>query len=269
MAVYTDENFGLIQRKQRTEPFKMPTAHFHNKHELYFLESGQTKYVIGSEIYLLSAGDMVFIPKETFHKTSGEKGMANERVLLTFDDDFVGSDYKVYIDELTANNFIRLPEERIYKVRELLRKIEGENRHLFPDYTEMQKLYLRELLITISRYRKKKINTKYSPTIEIIQNAAKFISENYVSDITLENIAKKYAMSPSYFSKQFKSITGVGFNEYVNIIRVTSSEKLLIAGKKSITQVAMECGFNDSNYYAAVFKKVKGITPKKYSLQNK
>lgn len=247
----------------------MRTAHFHDKHELYFLESGQIKYVVGSEIYLLSAGDMVFVPKETFHKTSGEKGMPSERVLLVFDDAFVGKEYKAYVDELIENKFIRLPEEHIYKIRDLLRKIEGENRHMFTDYSQMQKLYLKEILILISRHRKKKLNTKYSPLISIIQDAAKFISENYASNLSLTSIAQKYAMSASYFSKQFKSITGVGFNEYVNIIRVAASEKLLISGKMPITQIAMECGFNDSNYYAAVFKKIKGITPKKYSLQNK
>lgn len=269
MAVYIDEKIGLIQRAQRKQPFQMPTSHFHNKHELYFLESGKTKYVVGSEIYLLNPGDMVFIPKETFHKTSGEKGMSSERVLLVFDDDFVGDEYKEYVDELISNNFIRLPEEHIYKIKELLRKIEGEGRHIFPDYSQMQKLYLRELLIMISRHRKKKVSTKYSPSISIIQDAAKFISENYASNITLSSISKKYAMSTSYFSKQFKSVTGVGFNEYLNIIRVTASEKLLISSNKPITKIAMECGFNDSNYYAAVFKKIKGITPKKYSLENR
>ena len=70
-------------------------------------------------------------------------------------------------------------------------------------------------------------------------------------------------------SKQFKSVMGIGFNEYINIVRVTASEKLLLSTNAPITQIAMDCGFNDSNYYAAVFKKIKGITPKKFSLQNK
>lgn len=269
MAVYSDEKIDLIHRIARKQPLKMDVPHFHNKHELYFLESGQTKYVVGSEIYLVNPGDMVFVPKGTFHKTSGEDGSSTERVLLVFDDGFVGDEYKTYIDELVENNFIRLPEEQVYKIKDLCRKIESENKHKLSDYTEMQKLYLRQLIILISRYRIKKINTKYSDSFRIIQDAAKYIGENYWNEITLNDLASKYAMSTSYFSKQFKSVTGVGLNEYINIIRIGASEKLLLSGNLPITQVAMECGFNDSNYFAAVFKKLKGITPKKYSLLNK
>ena len=131
----------------------------------------------------------------------------------------------------------------------------------------MQKLYLRQILILISRLRIKNNVTEFSQSYSIVQNAAKYISENCNSDLTLDALAKKYAMSPSYFSKQFKSITGIGLNEYINISRIATAEKLLLNTDWPITRIATECGFNDSNYFAAVFKKIKGITPKKYSMQ--
>ena len=109
--------------------------------------------------------------------------------------------------------------------------------------------------------------TEFSQSYSIIQNAAKYISENFNSDLTLDTLAAKYAMSPSHFSKQFKNVTGVGMNEYVNISRISAAEKLLLNTDWPITRIATECGFNDSNYFAAVFKKIKGITPKKYSMQ--
>ena len=101
------------------------------------------------------------------------------------------------------------------------------------------------------------------------RKAIGYISENYSGDLNLKTVASKFAMSESYFSKQFKNVTGVGFNEYVNISRVSAAEKMLVKSNRAITEIAADCGFNDSNYFAAVFKKIKGITPKKYSSMNK
>lgn len=268
MAFYIDEKIDFIQRSTRQKPYKMDNAHFHDKHELYYLEKGKTRYFIGNEIYLMNPGDIVFVPKGTFHKTTPEENTVSERVLLVFDDAFAGEEYKKYIDSLRHDKLVKLPGEQVYKVRELMMKIEHERKHKNTDYIEMEKLYLRQLLVIISRYRIKDADIKFTQSFKVIQDAAKYISQNYSSEITLDYLAEKYAMSPSYFSKQFKSVTGVGLNEYINLTRVTAAEKLLAKANMPITQVALECGFNDSNYFAAVFKKIKGITPKKFSMQN-
>ena len=132
----------------------------------------------------------------------------------------------------------------------------------------MQKLYLRQLLILISRFRLADSQDTSNALHNIIQEAVTYISKNVSADLSLQTLALKYNVSPNYFSKQFKSLTGIGLNEYINIARVTAAEKILIKTNKPITEVALECGFNDSNYFAAVFKKLKGVTPKKYSIQN-
>lgn len=267
MPVYSDENIEFFDRSKRNKPLKMSDAHFHDKHELYYLEKGNTKYFIGSEIFLLEEGDLVFVPKGAFHRTDSEENREVERLLFVFNDDFVGEDFLQYIDELRENKHVRLPKEQLYKLKDIFQKIENEDKKKQKDYYEMEMLYLRQMLILISRLRIKNNVTEFSQSYSIIQNAAKYISENYNSDLTLDTLAAKYAMSPSHFSKQFKNVTGVGMNEYVNISRISAAEKLLLNTDWPITRIATECGFNDSNYFAAVFKKIKGITPKKYSMQ--
>ncbi len=267
MAVYKDEKIEFFDRTKRNTSLVMTEAHFHDKHELYFLEKGKTKYFIGSEIFLLEEGDLVFVPKGAFHKTDSEANKEVERLLFVFDDDFVGEEFLPYIEELKANKHVRLPREQIYKLKDIFNKIENEDKKRQKDYFTLEKLYLRQLLILISRLRLKNNVTKFSQAYTLIQNAARYINENCNSDMSLESLAAKYAMSPSHFSKQFKSVTGVGLNEYINLSRITASEKMLLNTDWPITRIATECGFNDSNYFAAVFKKIKGITPKKYSMQ--
>ena len=100
MAIYSDEKIEFFQRATRDSTFVMPQSHFHSKHELYYLEKGTTKYFIGSEIYLLEAGDLIFVPKGCFHKTATDQ--VAERLLFMFDDEFVGSEYLHYIEGMKS-----------------------------------------------------------------------------------------------------------------------------------------------------------------------
>jgi len=266
MAEFLKPDFDFFERTKTFNPQKMNKAHFHDIHELYFLEKGTTTYFIGSELYFLEAGDMIFVPKGFFHKTDSEKSPTVERLLVIFDDDFADERFKPYINELKKRKHIRFPKKNIYKIKEIFQKIEKETKKQEKGFKEIQKLYLEELLVFISRYRLSENFKPFKENYSIMQNAAKYISENYNEDLSLDFLSKKYAMSPSHFSRQFKNITGICLIEYINISRITAAEKLLLNTNLPITKIATQCGFNDSNYFSAVFKKIKGITPKKYSM---
>ncbi len=259
---------GLYDYDKRNYSTVMARAHFHNFHELYFLEHGQTKYFIGNKVYFLKEGDMAFIPSGVFHKTSNEEQLLVERHILGFSDTHVGEQYLTYVEQLKQFNYVKFPPKHIHRISEIIRKIAHEEKHKQKDYLEMQILYLRQMLILISRFRITDSQEYSSPLHNIIQDSITYISKNVGADLSLPTLAKKYNVSPNYFSKQFKHLTGIGLNEYINIAKITAAETMLIKTNKPITQVALECGFNDSNYFAAVFKKLKGVTPKKYSMQN-
>ena len=57
------------------------------------------------------------------------------------------------------------------------------------------------------------------------------------------------SLSPTYFSKKFKLITGMGFKEYLNYVRLKHAQTALLTTDSSITDIALEYGFNDSNYF--------------------
>ncbi len=269
MSIYEfDKRMTFYEYDKRTCSTVMANAHFHNYHELYFLEHGETKYFIGDKIFFLKEGDIAFIPKEIFHKTNNENSTFIERHILYFPDLFVNETYLPYLEELKGLNHVSFPSGHIHRITDLLKKIAHEDKYRQKGYEEMQKLYLQQLLILISRFRNADIEPPSDSLHIIIQEAVTYIAQNVCADLCLPVLAAKYNVSPNYFSKQFKSITGIGLNEYINIARITAAEKLLKTTKKPITQIALECGFNDSNYFAAVFKKLKGVTPKKYSMQN-
>ncbi len=258
----------LIDRRKESGAYTMPAAHFHDVHELYFLEQGETKYFIGNELYLLAEGDFIFIPKGEFHRTDNASSTKTERVLLKFADDFVGEEYQGYIEELKATRHVRIPQEHLNKLRYILQKFEAEKQLQEKDGVEMQKLYLRQLLILISRYRQTEAPRKaFSETFLLISDAARYISNNCSEELTLEILSKKYALSPYYFSKLFKEVTGIGLSQYINVARITLALRLLSTTNFSVTEIAAKCGYNDSGYFIQTFKKLVGVTPKRYALE--
>ncbi len=267
MAVFSNENSCFFERKRHIKPMTMPSAHYHDTHELYFLEKGQTKYFIGNEIYMLQPGDMVFIPKFVFHKTDNGQNRV-ERLRFSFDDNFAGSDCQRYIDELKEKRFIRIPEARLDDFKSIIERLEKENVQKKKGYEDMQSLCFMQMLILISRYCTAS-GTNLGKTEQTAQSIAKYISENFSSDLSLEVLAEKYSMSPCHLSRMFKKAVGISLCEYINISRITAAERLLRNMDMTVTQIATECGFNDSNYFATVFKRLKGVTPKKYSLERR
>lgn len=266
MAVLKNDNIPFFQRATYAKPQKMHQAHFHNKHELYFLEKGRTKYFIGDEIFMLEPGDMVFVPAGIFHKTDSGDTAGTSRLLFSFDSEVAG---KEFVAELTKNKFIRIPSEKLYILKNIFAQIEQEENKKEQGYREMERLLFGQLLINISRYGLPENEKPLSEQEILVQRIAKYISENFDADLSLDRLSAMFALSPSHLSRLFKKATGVGLNEYINISRITAAEKLLRDTDKSVTQIATECGFNDSNYFAAVFKKLKGTTPKKYSMKKK
>ena len=267
MAVFKNDNIPFFQRATYNEPLKMPQAHFHNKHELYYLEKGKTKYFIGDEIFLLEPGDMVFIPAGMFRKTDSGDFSGTSRLLFSFDDEFAGE--KDVIEGLKENKFIRMPRDKLYKLQSIFNQIDEEERKKDAGYIRMQQLLFKQMLIIISRYCSSENKKPLDDTVSLVQGIAKYISENFSDDLSLDMLSKKFALSPSHLSRLFKNVTGVGLSEYINISRITAAEKMLVQTDMPVTHIATACGFNDSNYFAAVFKKLKGITPKKYSMKKK
>lgn len=245
----------------------MPVAHFHKYHELYFLISGKTKYFVNGKIYMLSAGDIIFIPKGEFHQTDYPDPKNIERVTISVNDEFIGERFSKHISRLSELKHLRIPKNLINVFYSLVEKLEAEHLNQPSDYVNMQRLYMCQLLITILRYADKPRTVSLSPSYRLAQDAAKYINENYSHPLTLESMACKYSVTPDYFSKIFKKATGVGFSKYLNATRVSAAQELLSQTSKDVTNIALECGFNDSNYFIQVFKKINGVTPKKYSMQ--
>ena len=269
LKLYADLNDGFfaeIHEKDVNSDFVME-EHLHKYHEIYFLLEGATKYFINNEIIYIDTNQAAFVKSGYIHKTSYNESAYSKRMLICFTSEFIGEQYLGMINELGKKKVFSLEEKS--DICNAFMKLYNEYTDEKPYCAEQCKNLLRELIINLSRLQMPDYSQILSANETLIQTAAKYISSHLSDDINLHSLAVMYAMSDSHFSRIFKQYTGLGISKYIKLTRLRKAEKLLVSGKYSITEIALKCGFNNSNYFISEFKKHKGITPFKYASLNK
>ncbi|MDF2724640.1 MAG: transcriptional regulator, AraC family [Paenibacillus sp.] len=87
---------------------------------------------------------------------------------------------------------------------------------------------------------------------------------HYQEEITLHGIADQFGVNASYLSRMFKQSTGKTFTEYLQALRIDRAASLLAITSMSITEIAVDVGFEQTRALTRVFKAMKGIAPKQY-----
>ena len=103
--------------------------------------------------------------------------------------------------------------------------------------------------------------TQLKPVLE-------YIETHFSESITLSELAKIIGMNPKYFCRFFSSITQQTPMNYVNYYRIEQAANLLSSTDMTVTEVGLECGFNDTCHFVKTFKKYKFVTPKQYQKRN-
>ncbi|MFM2481364.1 helix-turn-helix transcriptional regulator [Celerinatantimonas sp. YJH-8] len=90
------------------------------------------------------------------------------------------------------------------------------------------------------------------------------IGTHYQSPMTRESLAQAFYISPSYLSHLFRKEAHLSFNEYLNYVRLEHAKELLKQYDLKVKEIAMHCGFNDSNYFCRLFKQQTRRSPSQY-----
>ena len=94
-----------------------------------------------------------------------------------------------------------------------------------------------------------------------LEQAFTYINDHYCEKITLEEVAASVYMSSNYFSSYFRRVANISFSDYVTRLRVNRAREMLRENGANVTEIAMECGFNNISNFYRLYKKHMGKTP--------
>lgn len=262
-----------IDRNKHDNAYNMPSCHYHNVYEIYYLLDGRRNYFIQNKIYHVIKGDIVLINIQDIHKTMESNNSFHERILINFQNEFISPllDNENYLLDcfLSEHKVIHLNVTEQSFVQSILIKMMEENKKKPKGYLTYEKILLIELLLFINRNmdRLDELERGQSRLQSKMSEVALYLSENYMEKLTLKEVADNFFITPCHLSRSFKKTTGFTFIEYLNSVRIKESRKLLKETRKSVMKIAEITGFESQTHFGRVFKQMTGLSPTKYRKQ--
>lgn len=127
---------------------------------------------------------------------------------------------------------------------------------------------VRDLLVELCDFCRvdDKIELNGEPSTKI-KDIVQYVDSHYCENISLKFLSGHFYLEQKYLSKLFKNYIGQGFIEYVTNKRLEKAKKLLENTNYTISEIAEQVSYEDTNYFSVVFKRNVGITPREYRIK--
>ncbi len=258
--------------------------HFHKECQLVYVVSGSGIRVIGHSIERFEKGDLTFIGANVPHVWYSEHGgglpQASGAVSLALyiDSDLMCERLGALADTKELRHFLSKSQRGL--------KIEGEKKIVIADILQQmvnqKDIVLLASFLRILAYLLDPTDLYYLNTPDPLSSYTAqppgripklmhYIHQNFKEDISLTKAAEVSGLQIHAFCRYFKSLTNRTFSEFLNDVRIGYACELLHQSELSITQIALECGYNNMSYFNRCFKKTNKMSPRDFrqSLETK
>lgn len=247
--------------------------HWHEEMEIIYVQNGKIVVSIQNEDFTVSKGGLALIQPQTVHaiKQYADESSQYFNILFRFSLLSCGGKDMCYEKYFYP----------IYSRQLIIPKIVGSehplNIELIPYITRLidsrrhnDELLVKSCLFAIMHSivphcsaadnNQQHLNTLY----EKLKQSLTFVENNYGSVITVSQAAEVSNFSASHFSKMFRQLTGMSFVQYLKNYRLEIAAEKLLNSRSKISEIALECGFNNLSYFTLAFCEKYGVTPKEF-----
>ncbi len=252
--------------------------HFHSECEIVFVKEGQFDLTIDGKVYKVGAGDIFFVNSEGLHSMNNNEGYT-EFCSLVFDPSFVDfaapNPFQRDILEPIKSGKLLFPT-RINRDDPCHSKIFSELSRIVEcrenEFSKAEQITaFCEIFLSLAKNNKltlHDVDELKGSGDNVIKKVMKYVNSHLSERITLSQLSKTAHMSEKYFCTFFKKQTGTTPIEHVNRARIERACELLKMGNMSVTNAALECGFESLSYFIRKFKSQMGVSPSDYKKHN-
>ena len=257
-----------INKITRSENYRMVTNHVHYYYEIFYVSQGICRFFIDGRLFDLHSGDLLVIPPREVHYNRYLSQCTRINLYFRSQDlqALAGERLGEIEDYLRTPRMFHIPGSCRSVIEDLLASMLREDKIDDPLAAGILLAQLCQLSLYIRRYGAEKKEASALPPEgdQAILHITEYIRSHYSEPLRLETLSELAGLSPSYFSRRFKIVTGMRTMEYINYVRLTNASQELLSTDHTITEVAMHNGFSDSNYFKDSFRRAYGESPRAY-----
>ena len=242
-------------------------------YELTVVMDGTALHIVNGESYFIKKGDVFCVDDRSEHCFTQCQNFRICNIMFRPDEIFAPfQDLKhcpgfhaLFYSDNSGEMFksrLRLNINDFEETERLIDKMIDEYRSCKGGFVSTVTAYFVQLVIYLSRrYSEEQTVTAGVTTFS---KAVAFMENSFTDRISLEDIADIAGMSVRHFQRQFKNTYLITPQEYIAMLRMQKAIQLLLRTDKTVTEIALECGYQDSNLFSRQFKKNTGLSPRCY-----
>jgi AraC-like DNA-binding protein len=267
-----------IQLEYRDPQSAFP-LHIHDFHEIALIFFGKATHFTTREAYEIQGGDIINIKPGQAHGYKNIRDLTLMNILVDpvfFEENRFGlrtlPAYHMLFDnepeddsDVSAFSVIhfRMKLNTFLALKNLIESISREMTDRLKGYQVTVTSYFLHFLSLLSRAYDEKQQAVSSYGADVIR-LIEFVKEHYRGFLSMDQLLEISGMSESRVQRIFKHHFGCSPFQYINRLRLSAAKDDLILTSKSITEIALDLGFNDSNYFTRRFKESAGMSPREF-----
>jgi YesN/AraC family two-component response regulator len=232
------------------------TEHSHFYMEMIYFLKGKAHINVGDSSVNTSIYDVIVYLPEQRHQ---------EEVDLTNNQEVICIGIDIQLNKPIDQSSFKLCD-RAGILRWLFEQIHREYRSKNRTSSYLTKIYAQAVILQFIKHLDRRTMDSEEEVMERIQN---YIQQNLSTTITPPQLAAMGHISKSYLHRLFKKHLQTTPVHYINQIRISAAQSLLLDTTYSIRDIAQSVGFEDVNYFSRVFKRLTGTTPSKFKGSHK
>lgn len=260
-----------FDRTSRPPHYEMTVAEAYTDfYGITYMLSGERLIYSPNSTAIVQAGEMVFIPKNMYRRTTYISNAPYERILLKFTDDMVSELFQTIgeekYNELCEEHVVRFTKQTQNKILSILKEMERE----WNSYDKYSELILKGLLnqlivLCLNERIVGGVNMlELEKKNDCLANAIKYVKAHLRENPSLIETARQVNVSASYLSKIFISHLATPFSTFLLNEKIAYAQRLLRGSNMNMTEIAIEAGFSSSSYFSDCFKRSTGLSPMQF-----